>query len=134
MQSVWWLYALTFIFGYTTCRTFYFARETRLGLIMLKLSHCLGLYTIVRGLESLEFARNIKLHHMKKTEEPERNIDAINLNYDREITLYKTKAIKDILDRHPKFYKDFISYDDWDSAMKFLQDEGYDYIQQFTRK
>ena len=133
MQSIWWLYALTFIFGYVTCRTFYFVRETRIGLIMLKLSHCIGLYTIVRGLEALEYARNLKIQQMKNSDDSEQNIKAYNIIYDREVTSFKNNAIRDIVSCHPKFYKDFIAFDDWNSAMKFLDDEGYGYIKKFTR-
>jgi hypothetical protein len=35
---------------------------------------------------------------------------------------------------HPKFYRDLIEYDDWDSAMRFLNEEGIEYIKHFINK
>ena len=134
MGHIWWLYLLVFVFGYITCKTFYFLREVRLGLVMLKLSHCLSLYTIVRGVESIEYTKSTCLHELRRSEETQRNIDAYQLNIDAEIKLYKDKSIREIINMHPKFYRDLIEYDDWDSAMLFLNEEGIEFIKRFIKK
>ena len=134
MGHVWWLYLLVFIFGYFTCRTFYFIREVRLGLVMLKLSHYLSLYTIVRGVESMEYAKATRINEMRKKDETDRNVIAYQLNFDTEIKLYKDKAIREIINMHPKFYRELLEYDDWDSAMSFLNKGGIDYIRHFNNK
>ena len=134
MQSVWWLYALTYIFGYVTCKTFYFYRETRTGLIMLRLSHYLSLFTVVKGIESMEYAKTLRIKEMVNTSQSEKNIKAFKINFDNELKLYKDKYIREVINTHPKFYKDIVKYDSWDSAMVFLQDGGMEYIKQFTNK
>ena len=134
MGHIWWLYLLVFSFGYLTCKTFYFLKEIRLGLVMLKISHCLSLYTIVRGVESLEYTKAMRLNELRLREESERNVKAYQLNFDAEIKLYKDKSIREIINMHPKFYRDLIEYDDWDSAMRFLNEEGIEYIKHFINK
>ena len=134
MGHIWWLYLLVFSFGYLTCKTFYFLKEIRLGLVMLKISHCLSLYTIVRGVESLEYTKAMRLNELRLREESERNVKAYQLNFDAEIKLYKDKSIREVINMHPKFYRDLIEYDDWDSAMRFLNEEGIEYIKHFINK
>ena len=134
MGHIWWLYLLVFSFGYLTCKTFYFLKEIRLGLVMLKISHCLSLYTIVRGVESLEYTKAMRLNELRLREESERNVKAYQLNFDAEIKLYKDKSIREIINMHPKFYRDLVEYDDWDSAMRFLNEEGIEYIKHFIHK
>ena len=134
MGHIWWLYLLVFAFGYLTCKTFYFLKEIRLGLVMLKISHCLSLYTIVKGVESLEYTKAMRLNELRLREESERNVKAYQLNFDAEIKLYKDKSIREIINMHPKFYRDLIEYDDWDSAMRFLNEEGIEYIKHFINK
>ncbi len=134
MGHIWWLYLLVFAFGYLTCKTFYFLKEIRLGLVMLKISHCLSLYTIVRGVESLEYTKAMRLNELRLREESERNVKAYQLNFDAEIKLYKDKSIREIINMHPKFYRDLVEYDDWDSAMRFLNEEGIEYIKHFINK
>ncbi len=134
MGHIWWLYLLVFAFGYLTCKTFYFLKEIRLGLVMLKISHCLSLYTIVRGVESLEYTKAMRLNELRLREESERNVKAYQLNFDAEIKLYKDKSVREIINMHPKFYRDLVEYDDWDSAMRFLNEEGIEYIKHFIHK
>ena len=109
MGHIWWLYLLVFAFGYLTCKTFYFLKEIRLGLVMLKISHCLSLYTIVRGVESLEYTKAMRLNELRLKEESERNVKAYQLNFDADIKLYKDKSIREIINMHPKFYRDLIA-------------------------
>jgi hypothetical protein len=101
---------------------------------MLKISHCLSLYTIVRGVESLEYTKAMRLNELRLKEESERNVKAYQLNFDADIKLYKDKSIREIINMHPKFYRDLIEYDDWDSAMRFLNEEGIEYIKHFINK
>jgi hypothetical protein len=134
MQSIWWLYLLTFVFGYYTCKTFYFIREMRTGVVLLKLSHALSLFFAARGMENLQYAKSLRVIEMSKTNESKHNIDAFKINFDKEIEQYKRKAVRDILEHHPRFYKDIVEFHDWDSAMIYLNTEGLEYIQQFLKE
>ena len=134
MQHIWWLYLLVFIFGYVTCKTFYFLKEVRLGLVMLRLSHYLSLYTISKGIENLEYTKAVRLNDLRLTNESEKNIEAFKLNFEDEIKLYKDRSIKEIINMHPKFYQDLVEYKDWNSAMQYLNNGGIEYIKHFNKR
>lgn len=129
----WWLYLIVFAFGYFTCKTFYFVREVRLGLIMLKVTHCIALYCLVKAYEQLEYAKNAKKNEMLSIGESEGNIKAYCLNFDELIHTFKRRSINDIINLHPSFYKDIIKFNDWDSAMSFLDTEGREYLNTFVK-
>ena len=101
---------------------------------MLRLSHYLSLYTVVKGVESMEYAKATRINSMRLKEESDRNIEAYELNFSEEIKLYKDKAIREIINMHPKFYQDLLEYHDWDSAMRFLNEGGIEYIRHFNNR
>jgi len=87
----------------------------------------------VRGLESLNYAKNTRIIEMNKSDISEHNIEAFKINFEEGIEQYKRKAVREIIKHHPPFYKDIIEFHDWDSAMIYLNTEGLQYIQQFLK-
>ena len=130
----WWLYLLVFVFGYLTCKTFYFIKEVRLGLVMVKISQSISLYCLVKGIEQLEYAKGMKKAEMLRAGETDKNVKIYSTNFDLLIDSYKTKAINDIIQLHPEFYRDVIKFNDWNSAMIYLNTEGREYLQTFTKE
>ena len=49
----WWMYLLTFVFGYVTCRTFYFVRAARVSLTLVRGAHIIYLSALMHVLEFL---------------------------------------------------------------------------------
>jgi len=129
----WWLYLIVFVFGYVTCKLFYFVREVRMGLVMLKVSHCLSLYCLVKGIEHLTYTKNLRIAEMRDTGSSEKNIQAFSLNFDDEIGRFKRRSIREIINLHPAFYKDVIKFRDWDTAMEYLETEGKEYLKLIMR-
>ena len=105
-----------------------------MGLVMLRLSHYLSLYTISKGIENLEYTKAVRLNDLRLTNESEKNIEAFKLNFEDEIKLYKDRSIKEIINMHPKFYQDLVEYKDWDSAMQYLNNGGIDFIKHFNKE
>ena len=134
MGHVWWLYLLVFVFVYITCKTFYFVREVRIGLVMLKISHYLSLYVLVKGVENLEYTKTLRIKEMRRNGDSDRNVHAYRLNSDQDIKLYKDKCIREVVSMHPRFYRSFFQYDNWDSAMRFLDEGGIEYIKHFHKE
>jgi len=130
----WLLYVLVFIFGYVTCKTFYFFKEVRLGLVMMDISQALSLHTIVLGLENYYFTRSIKISELKKANASDQVIEAYKKNFDEEIERYKNKCIEEIIKIHPNFYRDVLRFNDWDSAMRFLNGPGARLVKNFHNK
>ena len=118
----WWIYLLTFFFGYVTCKTFYFFRSARLSLVLLRASHIIYLSALIKSLEHLSYAREIMLEHLLRTNKGSAQISSFALNFDEDTRLLKSRSISTFLDCHPSFFRTMIEFDDWNSAMKYLQE------------
>ena len=49
--------------------------------------------------------------------------DEINEKIDEEMSILKNNSIKYLINMHPKFYRDSLKFEDWDSSMRFLKDK-----------
>ena len=119
----WWLHLLTFIFGYITCRTFYFVRSSRMSVSLIKTSHIIYLSAIVKALEHLSYAREVMLEHMIRTESHNTEINSFEFRYKRETEALKARSIDVLKVIHPQFFRSMLSFDDWSSAMEYLQEQ-----------
>lgn len=115
------LMSLMFVFGYVTCKLFYYARSARISVQLLQLSNLVSLYLLTRALESFEQSRHMFLNDLKKSDISERNLEIYENNLEEEIEMFKDKSISKLLEIHPEFFKQIIPYNDWDSAMKYLE-------------
>tara|TARA_R110002020_G_scaffold62584_1_gene167265 strand:- start:560 stop:784 length:225 start_codon:yes stop_codon:yes gene_type:complete len=59
---------------------------------------------------------------MREHDEGEKNIKDLRRSFNFEISNYKEKAIKEMLDLHPTFYSPIVDFDNWNSAMRYLED------------
>tara|TARA_R100000995_G_scaffold81486_1_gene54334 strand:- start:433 stop:807 length:375 start_codon:yes stop_codon:yes gene_type:complete len=110
-----------FVFGYVTCKMLYYIRATRISIQLLQLSNLVSLFLLTRALENFEHSRALCLKDLKQRDASERNIDIYKSNLNEEIESFKNKSISGLLELHPDFFKQVIPYDDWDSAMKYLE-------------
>ena len=117
----WLLYVLVFIFGYFTCKTFYFLRSLRLSLTIVKTSHLIYLSSMIKAIESMTYAREIVLENMLKTGKSSNQISIFELNFNKDIETLKNNSIKLLRIYHPSFFESMLEFDDWPSAMEYLQ-------------
>ena len=113
VMNIWFLHLLVFIFGYATCRTFYFLRANRISLSLIKLSHIIYLSTVIKSIETLIEARTTALVN---NVEPTKSRDF----FEDEIKTLKENSVAYLLQLHPKFYRDILTFDDWESSMRYL--------------
>ena len=113
VMNIWFLHLLVFIFGYATCRTFYFLRANRISLSLIKLSHIIYLSTVIRSIETLIEARTTALIN---NIEPTKSRDF----FEDEIKRLIENSVAYLLQLHPKFYRDILTFDDWESSMRYL--------------
>jgi hypothetical protein len=118
----WLLYILVFIFGYTTCKTFYFLSATRTSINLIRITQLISLMIFSKSLEHFAYAKSTRLHIMKQNEESEHNINAFVETFDQEVDAFKFKGIKTIVNYHSSRFKDLLEFDDWKTAMKYLDD------------
>ncbi len=114
------MYLLVFVFGYITCRTFYFFRAASVGLSMLRASHIIYLSALVRALTHLSYAREIVREHMIRTERKSTQISFFEIQFDQDVELFKEKGIEVLIYCHPTFFRSMLEFSDWPTAMDFL--------------
>ena len=117
----WLQYFLVFLFGYMTCKTFYFLRANRTGILIVKSAQIISLAILAKSLENFAYSKTYKILTLKENKASEQNIKAYDINIDLAINSYKEKAIKHIVEQHSKFYKEILDFDDWKSGMEYLE-------------
>ena len=112
-MNIWLLHFLVFIFGYVTCKTFYFLRANRISLSLVRLSHVIYLSSVVKSIETLIEARSTAIIN---------NIEPLKSKdfFEDEIKTLKENSVAYLLQLHPRFYRDVLTFDDWESSMKYL--------------
>ena len=116
------LYLLTFIFGYITCQTFYFSRATRISVRLLKVLHVISLSMLIKCIEEYSYAGTQKLTTLLKCgvcSDDEIYKKTARL-HEEEVELFKNRSIATIIAMHPDYFKPVIEFEDWRTAMVFL--------------
>ena len=107
----WWLYVLVFMFGYLTHKTFYFFRSVKISIGLIRVSQLISLAVLARSMESFYYAHTARLRQMRENNDSDEDIKDARRSFNAEISIYKEKAINEMLD-----------FDNWKSAMKYLED------------
>ena len=76
---------LVFVFGYLTCKVFYYFRSGRLGVTLLRLGNLYSIYLLTRALENFEYSKHACLNDLRKNDTSERNIKIYETNLSEEI-------------------------------------------------
>ena len=116
------LHLLTFLFGYITCRTFYFFKSSRVSVRLLKVMHVICLSILVKCIEEYSYAVSQKLLALLKcgvTEQDDVYKKIVSIS-DNEVKTFQARSIATIVAFHPDYFRSVIEFDDWDSAMVYL--------------
>jgi hypothetical protein len=116
----WWLFVLVFLFGYATCKIFYFFRAARLSLVTLKASQIIYLSTVVKALEHLAYSKEIMLEHMLRADKKSVEISSFQYRFENEERLLKERSIKIVKSYYSGLFQEMIEFEDWEAAMQFL--------------
>ena len=117
----WWLYILVFLFGYLTHKTFYFLRSIRISIGLIRVSQLISLAALVKSVEYMYHSHTARLRELKETGADEKDIRDLRRSFNVEISNYKEAAIKAMLEQHPKFYNSIIEFENWNTAMRYLE-------------
>tara|TARA_Y100000593_G_C4290308_1_gene327894 strand:+ start:49 stop:459 length:411 start_codon:yes stop_codon:yes gene_type:complete len=121
-MSHWWLYLLIFVFGYFTCKTFYFVRSARVSLVLIKANNIIYLSSIIKAIEHLSYAREIMLEQMLKAGKNSTQISTFEFQFEKDVKLLKRRSVSTLLACHPAFFRSQVEFEDWEGAMKYLQE------------
>ena len=118
------LHLLTFLFGYVTCRTFYFVKSSRISVRLLKVMHVVSLGILVKCIEEYSYAESQKLLALLKcgVTEQDEVYKKIVREHEQDLELFKERSVAIILALHPDYFKPIVEFEDWDSAMQYLND------------
>jgi hypothetical protein len=133
MNEQWLLHILVFIFGYVTCRTFYFLGSVRTSAKIVQFAQTIGLFIIARGLENLEWSRQYRINLMKENDASEHNVKAFKLHHDEEVRLYKYNSVQGIIELTGDFFSPVTQFSDWRSAMAHI-DSNKEELFKFLRR
>lgn len=109
-----------FVFGYVTCKTFYFLRAARLGLNLVKASHIIYLSAVIKAIEHMSYARGIVLQHMLEAQKDSVQISSFELRFGEELTALQNRSVEVLMALHPEFFKTTMDFEDWRTAMIYL--------------
>jgi hypothetical protein len=121
IMTIWWLHALVFIFGYITCKTFYFLNTTRVSLKLLKSGRVAYLLMCVKAVEQYVTAGTLMKHHLEKTEENANTKKSFDLQFNNEMRDFKVRAIREAVKATPEIFRENLQFHDWASAMLYLE-------------
>ena len=116
----WWMYMLVFLFGYFTHKTFYFLRSLKLSIGLIRISQLFSLAILAKSMEHFYYAHTLRMRRMRENGDSEKEINLQRKTFNTELLELKEKAVQEILDLHPAFYDPIIDFDNWNSAMKYL--------------
>lgn len=118
----WWLYLLVFVFGCLTHKTFFFFRSVKTSIGLIRVSQLISLAVLAKSMENFYYSHTARVRQMREDDESDKNIKDLRRSFNVEISNYKEKAIKEMLDLHPRAYAPIVDFDNWKSAMKYLED------------
>lgn len=114
---------LIFVFGYFTCRTFYFFKSVRRSIVILKFSQIVSLSIFLKCIEEYSNASAHKLIALNKcgilSSDPV--YQKVSLEADAHIEDFKARSVSSLKSLHSGFFETTVDFDDWNSAMAFLK-------------
>lgn len=125
----WWIYVLVFIFGYMTHKTFYFFRSLKISIGLIRVSQLVSLAVLSKSMENFYYSHTSLVRQMREQGKDDKTIKKTRRAFNMEISNFKEKSIQQILDLHPDFYNPIVDFDNWKSAMKYLEDNQHFVLQ-----
>ncbi len=117
----WALLTLMFIFGYVTCKALYFLKATRTSFHLIRAAQIVSVSLLAKALEDYYYAKIYRMEKMVESEESNHNITAFSYLMEEDVGYYKEKSVQGLIDLHPQFFNQLLEFDDWASAMQFLE-------------
>jgi len=72
-------------------------------------------------MEDFYYAKVCRMEKMVESEETDHNITAFSYRMEEEVDYFKKRAIHDLVELHPEIFKPLLEFEDWPTAMKFLE-------------
>ena len=73
-------------------------------------------------MEHFQYSKTYRLNHMALSDESVHNMEAFEYQIDDDVKYFKDKAIRKMVESHKGFFDELVEFEDWSSAMKFLEE------------
>ncbi len=120
-MDIWWMHALMFIFGYVTCKTFYFINTARLSLNLLKSSRIIYLIMASRALENYATSERLMKKYIAESGQDTEAQNSFERKFTQDKLTFKASVIAALIAQTPEAFKEGLEFHDWDTAMFHLQ-------------
>jgi hypothetical protein len=128
------LVVISFICGFIFAKILYFLSGASLSIKLVKSANLCALYMFVKSFERITYYNNLALNDYIQSGANERNVEVYKNNLDEEAELFKTRCVGILIESHPDIFKNVISFDDWASAMYYLNSNRDFVLQLFKGK
>ncbi len=116
----WALMVLMFVLGYVTCKMLYFLKSTRASVLLLRASQLVSVGLLAKAMEDFYYAKTYRMEKMIESGASDHNVMAFSYLMEEEIAHYKKRSIRGLIELHPEFFQSTVEFEDWESAMRFL--------------
>ncbi|MDP6527729.1 MAG: hypothetical protein QF858_02525 [Candidatus Pacebacteria bacterium] len=79
-------------------------------------------------MENFHYSYQYRLNVLKESKASAQNLKAFNLQFEDEVALYKKRTIEKMITAHGSFFNHLVTFEDWKSGMKFLEDNREEVI------
>ncbi len=114
------LYMLVFIFGVQTHRTFSNYKNAKMSILLLQSAQVTSLLILVKSLQNYSYVKNFGANQLLKKEASQEEIDSYIKFIDNDIEFFKKTSVSQIIKDTPPHFSTITNFDDWDSAMAYL--------------
>ena len=115
------LYILLFIFGFYTHKTFQTYKRAQEGITLLFSAQITSLLILLKALEKYSYVKTFGAQQLASKEASESEIKNYELYIDNDIKYFKKNSVQQILLQLPEHFKVTAQFEDWASAMQYLE-------------
>tara|TARA_R110002020_G_scaffold459610_2_gene677681 strand:- start:1158 stop:1436 length:279 start_codon:yes stop_codon:yes gene_type:complete len=83
---------------------------------------------MARSLENFSYSKYYAMRVLEENGESNHNLSAFKYLHVEELDKYKRRAIEEIVGFHGNIFNEVLDFDDWDTAMKYLETNKKEFI------
>jgi hypothetical protein len=89
-------------------------------------SQVIYLSSMIKAIEYLAQSREIMLEYLLRSERNSSTISSFEYRFDQDVKHIKKQSIDTFMEMHPEFFKSRVDFQDWESAIQFLNNNSAD--------
>lgn len=115
------LYILLFVFGFYTHKTFQTYRSAQASIALLFSAQITSILILLKAIENYSYVKTFGANQLRSKEATDNEVKNYELYIDNDIKYFKNNSVKQILRQLPEHFRLTGQFDDWESAMQYLE-------------